>query len=289
MLWLPVTLVLLSAFIHAYWNMQLKRAGDKALFTFIYVWAAVIIYTPVTLILLPSRQIPWQGLACAAFTGLTYSAYFLLLARSYSLADLSHAYPLARGVAPVLTLAWAITFLSENPTITGYAGIFLVIISVFLFHPPRDNATFSGILGRLREPASLAALATALCISVYSVIDKVGVSYVYPPIYIHLTFLIGGMLLIPHYLRKHGPRAILDEVRLDWRRGLLVGFLCIFAYMIVLFAMTLTEVSYILPLRSTSILFAMLLGQRVLEEERTAFRNLATLLMVAGVVLIALH
>ena len=289
MVWLPVTLVLFSAFIHAYWNMQLKRAGDKVLLTFIYVWAAVIIYTPITLVLLPRHEVPWQGLACAVATGVTYSAYFLLLARSYSLGDLSHAYPLARGVAPVLTLVWAVAFLSENPTTTGYAGIFLVIISVFLFHPPRGRVSLPGILDRLREPASAAALATALCISVYSVIDKVGVSYVYPPIYIHLTFLIGGTLLIPHYLRRYGRRAIIDGLRVEWRRGLLIGFLCIFAYMVVLFAMRLTEVSYILPLRSTSILFAMLLGQRLLEEERTALRNLAALLMAAGVILIALH
>jgi drug/metabolite transporter (DMT)-like permease len=289
MVWLPVTLVLLSAFIHAYWNMQLKRAEDKVLLTFIYVWAAVIIYIPVTLLLLPGHEIPWEGLACAVSTGLTYSAYFLLLARSYSLGDLSHAYPLARGVAPVLTLVWAVAFLSENPTTTGYAGIFLVIISVFLFHPPRGRVSLHGISSRLREPASAAALATALCISVYSVIDKVGVSYIYPPIYIHLTFLIGGTLLIPHYLRRYGGRAIIDGFRLEWRRGLLIGFLCIFAYMIVLFAMRLTEVSYILPIRSTSILFAMLLGQRLLQEERTALRNLAALLMAAGVILIALH
>jgi drug/metabolite transporter (DMT)-like permease len=289
MVLLPVTLVLFSALVHAYWNMQLKRARDKSLFTFIYVWAAIIIYTPVTLVLLPGHGIPWQGLACAVSTGVTYSAYFLLLARSYSLGDLSHAYPLARGIAPVLTLAWAIAFLSENPTSTGYAGIFLVVISVFLFHPPRGRFSLHGILARLREPASMAALGTALCISVYSVIDKVGVSYIYPPVYIHLTFLVGGVLLIPHYLRRYGGGAILDELRADWRRGILVGFLCIFAYMIVLFAMRLTEVSYILPLRSTSILFAILLGQRLLQEERTALRTLAALLMVAGVILIALH
>ncbi len=286
---LPIAMVLFSAAVHAFWNLQVKKADNKVLFSYLYVWSAILIYTPLFAVMLPGTIIPWQGWACILTTGSVYCFYFLLLAKSYSYGDLSHTYPLARGIAPALTLLWAMAFLAERPSFFGWIGILLVLLSMYLFHPPTARGlSIRESVRRLGQPASIAALATGLSISIYSVVDKVGVSFVSPGIYIYLTFCVAGLLLSPFYLRRFGFLAIRNEIRISWRQALAVGFMIIFAYLVVLFAMQLTQVSYIVPLRSTSILFAVLLGFEVLGEEQSRLKVLAALTMVAGVAFIAL-
>ncbi len=285
----PILMVLVSAVLHAFWNLHLKKSPNKVLFSYLYVWSAILLYTPVFLVLFPKARIPWQGWACILSTGSIFCFYFTLLAKSYSHGDLSHAYPIARGIAPMLTLVWAVTFLGERPSALGMAGILLIIVSMFLFHPPTEGKfSLSESLSRLRQPASVAALGTGASISLYSVVDKIGVSFVDPTVYIYMTFLVAGLLLSPYYLNHFGLSALKEQVASDWRQALLVGFLCVFGYLIVLSAMRLTQVSYIIPLRSTSILFAVLLGFEVLGEQKTDLKVLAAAAMMAGVALIAL-
>jgi len=279
-------LILFSALIHAAWNLQLKRSRDKTLFSYLYVWSAILLYTPVFILALPGTVLPWEGIAAVLATGTIYCFYFLLLARSYSGGDLSMSYPVARGVAPLLTLIWAVLFLGERPSATGLLGIGMVVAAVYLFHPP--VVLGKGFVDRVPSSAFAAAIATGLSISAYSTVDKVGVSFIPPYLYIYMTFAVGGILLTPFYLRRYGFRAIGREFKVEWKRALLVGLMSIYGYLLVLFAMGLVQVSYIIPLRSTSILFAVLLGFEVLEEEKSTRKLLAALSMVAGVLFIAL-
>jgi len=289
MILLPVLLVLTSAALHGYWNLLVKKASNKVLFSYLYVMGAILTYTPLFLYLLPQAKIPWQGWLCALGTGSVYCLYFLLLARSYSFGDLSHVYPIARGLAPVLTLAWAFLLLGERPSLVGWSGILMVIISMILFHPAQGGGlSLSGSLSRLREPASLTAIGTGFCISAYLVIDKVGVSFVNPMIYIYLTFTICELLLSPYFLRRFGLSGVWKGITSSWRQALSVGFLCIFSYLLVLFSMRLVDVSYIISVRSTSILFAVFFGLGILGERRTTLKISASVMMMLGVVLIAL-
>jgi uncharacterized membrane protein len=59
-------------------------------------------------------------------------------------------------------------------------------------------------------------------------------------------------------------------------------------YVIVLSAMRLSNVSYVVPLRETSIIFATLLGLLVLGERVGAARLAGSGLIAAGVIAIAL-
>jgi len=286
MILLPLSLVLISAFFHSFWNMLVKRSGDKTLFTFLTVWTAVAVYTPFVLVLQPRLAIPWQGWACILGTGTVYCFYFLLLPKSYDLADLSIAYPLARGLVPALTVVWAYSFLGERPSLVGWSGITLVISSIYLFHAREMSSHSAGMLEVLRT--SLSAIATGISTSIYSIVDKVGVSFVDPVLYIYLTFLFAAVALSPVFLIRYGASRISSHAKEAGIQILTSGSLCIFAYLAVLFSMRMAAVSYILPLRSTSILFAVLLGLEVLGERRTWIKAAATAAMLAGVLLIAL-
>ena len=93
-------LVILSAIAHAVWNALVKSAGDRML-TMVAIRTTGMM---LGLAALPFVDWPapesWKWLAV---TAVVMFAYYALLVRSYGVGDMSVVYPLARGLAPVLT------------------------------------------------------------------------------------------------------------------------------------------------------------------------------------------
>src|SRR5271156_3033287 len=92
-------IVLFAALLHASWNAIVKGAGDKLLTTVLVTTSAALLAA----LFLPALRQPNAGswpfiLASSLFQ----VAYFMLLARTYHVADMSQTYPLMRGTAPLL-------------------------------------------------------------------------------------------------------------------------------------------------------------------------------------------
>ena len=68
---------------------------------------------------------------------------------------------------------------------------------------------------------------------------------------------------------------------------ILVGFLVYFAYLLVLFSMSMTPVSYVATVRNFSIVVATVLGAVVLKEPDVSMRLAASILIILGIILIA--
>src|SRR5258706_6528781 len=133
---LAVTLAVLGAgMLHAGWNALLKSApgGDPMLDTATVVvgsalWGVVVI----PFVGLPDPA-AWKFIAGSS---VIHWAYYVTLAHAYRTCDLSFAYPLMRGTAPLITTVLGIVFLREWPTLQVALGIFLIsigIVSIALF------------------------------------------------------------------------------------------------------------------------------------------------------------
>jgi len=255
---LGVTLAVLGAgMLHAGWNALLKSAGggDPLLDTATVVAGS----TACSLLALPFVPLPetaaWPFIAASTFI---HVAYYLTLAQAYRTGDLSFAYPLMRGTAPLLVTVLGAVFLRELPPLHVIAGIVLISIGIISIafarreiHPPA---------------AAWWAFANAAIIAVYTLVDGTGarasgnaLSYV-----LWLTF-IEGVVYLTLLGRYRGTRAI-GYVRNQWRRGLLGGFCSVAAYAIVLWAMTRAPVAAVAALRETSVIFAALIGALWLKE-----------------------
>src|SRR4030042_1421369 len=136
-------------------------------------------------------------------------------------------------------------------------------------------------------PLSRGALGTGGTIVFYSLGDKIGVSNVYPPVYIYLMFVGAFILLSPYVLVK--KRLLLFE---EWQKNkcaiLAVGFLALFTYLLVLFAMQMSKVSYIVALRESGILFSALYGTFWLRESHRNQKIVGAILIFLGVFFIGL-
>ena len=125
-------LVILSAIAHAVWNALVKSAGDRTLTMVALRTTGMLL----GLIALPFVDWPapesWKWLAV---TALVMFAYYGLLVRSYGVGDMSVVYPLARGLAPVLTTIAAFLLIGEalsTGQIVAVAMISLGIMALVL-------------------------------------------------------------------------------------------------------------------------------------------------------------
>ena len=163
---LGVTLAVLGAgMLHAGWNALLKSAGggDPLLDTATVVAGS----TACSLVALPFLPLPdpgaWPFIALSTFI---HFGYYLTLAQAYRTGDLSFAYPLMRGTAPLLVTVLGAVFLRELPQLHVIAGIVLISIGII------------GIAFARREhhppAAAYWAFANAAIIAVYTLVDGAG-------------------------------------------------------------------------------------------------------------------
>jgi len=272
---LGVTLAVLGAgLLQAGWNALVKSAtgGDPLLDTATIVAGATVC----SLAIIPFVPLPFTAAWPMAIASIViHFGYYLTLTEAYRAGDLSFAYPLMRGTAPLLVALLGILFLRELPSLQTSMGITLICAGIFAI----------AFAQRHRHPRAAVywALANAAIIAVYTLVDGAGarasgnaLSYV-----VWLTFLEGVLFLA--WIRWHRGTPAQHYIGKQWRRGLLGGFCSVAAYAIVLWAMTRAPVAAVAALRETSVLFAALIGTLLLKEGFGIARLAGAASVVAGV------
>ena len=285
---LAMAIVLAAALLHAGWNFLLKKSGNKIAFTWCFLTAAVIMYLPVCLAFWPQQSISKLGWECIVGTGILHFLYFWFMGGSYERGDLSLVYPLFRGFGPLLVPILAVAFLHEELAALGIAGIALIVVGIYVLHLKSFRLrSFIEPFISLRLGASLWALCTGISIAVYSIVDKVGVTQVFPPVYLYLGIVISWAMLTPLVLPRRK-----NEILREWRTKkpdiVIVGFFVVFTYVMILFALQLAKVSYVSAVREVSILLSAFLGVSRLGEQNAAQKLAGAVMITLGVVSIGL-
>lgn len=282
---LAILLVLSAAVLHATWNYLAKRTYGGVPFVWLYGVLAALIYAPLIVVLCLTTSFP-LGLPQLAMIGgssLLQLTYFLLLTRGYQVGDLSLVYPLARGTGPVLSTILAILLFGERPTPVAFGGALLIVVGIFVLTGDPRKLRRAGA-----SPGIVFALLTGVTIAAYTLWDKQTVStYGVPPLLLNWSVsVILSILLLP-LLRTRGP-----AVRREWGdhrwRVIAVAILSPLAYILVLTALTFSPVSYVAPMRESSVLIGTIMGARLLAEGQTRRRVLGAGVIVLGVVTIGL-
>lgn len=286
-----IALVLIGALCHACWNIVAKSTNGDARFAFFgSVWM-IVIWSPLAL-WLSVGVVPLWGLREWLFItscGVLKWVYSIVLMKSYRVSDLTVVYPVARGSGPLLSSAIAVVVFGEAASKQGVFGILSVVFGVFLIaggpglfsaakSPQRRARVFAGV----RWGAFTGALIACYTIADAYVVKVVGIS----PILLDYWANIARMpvSIIPVL------RDIPEAKRLwntQWKSAALMATLAPAGYVCVLYAMTLAPVSYVAPAREVSMLFAAILGGKLLGEEDRFWRASGALLVVCGVVALA--
>ena len=280
---LPFTLVIVSAVSHAVWNYIAKDEEKKEVFMVLINLSSLILFLPVYFILLKVFTLPMEVLGYLLISGLAETLYFVALGKAYQTGDLSVVYPLARSSPMFLTII-AVLFLKEMITGWGLAGIAIILLGVYILHMKRLSfKDLSLPLTSLREPSSIFAITAAIGTTIYSVMDKLGVTIVNPLLYsFWLGFFDTGMLMILS-LKISGLEAFKGIPRKSIVRSSVAGALMRGGYILVLIAMSMAQVSYIISLRQVSVVIGALFGVILLKESYGRIRVLSSVIIFIGV------
>jgi len=231
---------------------------------------------------LVGEPVGWHYFWLAALSASLHVAYYLLLMASYEVADLSRAYPLARGTGVALT-AIASIVLPRSPlgvdVMLGTGLVVLGLLGVTLAGPRLTGADARGIA---------TALGTGVAIAGYTVVDGLAVSGGAPVVAYAGWLMLLQSWVVPSYAVAKRGRALLA---VPWRQvlqGLTGGVVSLVAYGLVLLAQTSGQLAAIAALRELSIAVGVLLGAFVLHEAVARKRLLPALVLTAGAVVLAL-
>jgi drug/metabolite transporter (DMT)-like permease len=267
-------LVILSAIANAVWNALVKSAGDRAL----TMVAIRTVGTVLGLVALPFVDWPapesWKWLAV---TAVVMFAYYALLVRSYGVGDMSVVYPLARGLAPVLTTIAAFLVIGEALSTGQIAAVVMISIGIM---------ALSFGAGASRAAVGF-ALATGVAVATYSFFAGLGVRAAGSVLGFQACLeIVTGFGMLGYgvvarradlvvYARRHGAV------------GLFAGAVSVLGFLAYLVAARSLPLGPVSALRETSVIFGAVLGTIVLKEGFGPRRIAAAVLVTVGIVLLA--
>ena len=278
---LPFALIMVSAASHALWNFLAKGSRDKDAHMLLINLSSQVTVLPVFLLILGDWSFPAAALPFLLISGAAEVLYFLSLSRAYEEGDLSIVYPIARS-SPMFVAILAFALLGERLSAWGVAGILLIVAGVYVLHL-RGAGNLLGPLGSLRGRPTLFALAAALGTTVYSLMDKLGVTAVDPVRYAFWLEIFVSLMFAPVIIQTRGLGGLAAEWRGGWLRISVSGFIMRVGYLLVLYTMTLAPVSYILAMRQVSVVLGALLGVALLKESYGRERLIGSAIIFAGV------
>ncbi len=295
---LALILVLVAAVVHPTWNLLARRAtgGDPVAFVWLTSALSAAMYVPIVVALALTSEGSFYlaniglDVTMMAGTGILHVVYFVLLQRSYRESDFSLAYPLARGTAPLVTAAAAVTLFGERLGAVQCAGVAIVAVAIVVIAGGRTSASASASAPvALRRSLGYGA-ATGLAIASYTLWDKQAVSALaIPPILYDFGRTVSQTLLLSANAFSSATKR--TDVATTWRRfrgeALGVAVLSPLAYVLVLYALATAPVSLVAPIRESSIVVGAFLGARILGERNRARRIFAAVLMLAGIAALA--
>jgi drug/metabolite transporter (DMT)-like permease len=267
-----ITLVLLSAILHATWNAQLKGACDRAQFMVnMCLTTAVLALICAPFVPLPSKS-SWK---CVAVSAVLHFVYNLLLLQNYKRSDLGSAYAIARGISPFLVTLGAFLLMRQRPSAFAVAGVVMISAGIiFLSTGEAKTDRF----------ATLSALATGAIIAAYTVVDGMGVQRSQSTLS-YTVWVFGSYLLMPVVLLI--LRMPVRAIRLkSLPRPAGAGVFSLAAYTLVLWATHYADIGIVSALRETSVLWAVIIGQRFLGETFTWRRTVSASIICSGVILL---
>jgi drug/metabolite transporter (DMT)-like permease len=268
-----------AALLHSSWHAMVKASGDRI----VSLAGINVVSTSLALCAVPFVAMPSQwAWAVLAVSVLLHGTYKFALARLYRLGDLSHAYPLARGLSPALAALLAAFWLGEWPSPSQWLGLALV----------SGGLAALALEGRKRAPSPMVIAYAALAgstVAAYSVLDAYGarLNGDWRAFTVWLVLLDGSAFVSAATIMR--GQQLWRTIGRNWRVTLVSGLFGTVSFSIFLWALSRGTVGAVASLRELSVLFASVIGMVVLREGLSLPRLGGVLLVTGGVLALAMR
>ncbi len=282
-----VALALGAAFLSAAED-GVAKATVRAASPWIVAWAPFLFGAPFLLILLPGAD---RGLLDGAFYAATAASLPLEIVAVFLYIHAIQRSPLSLTIpflslTPVFTMPISYVLIGEVPGLLGAAGVVLVAIGAYTLNIHARHTGWTGPIRAIaREPGSWMMVGVALIYAVTSALGKIAVLHS-SPVFFGAVYSLLLAVTVGAVAARFSP-GIWGTVRIHVRPLVIIGALYGAMAVCHFKAIELAPVAYMIALKRTSILFAVILGRVFFRERALRQRLLGALLMLAGAVLIS--
>jgi len=280
-----ISLIFLSAVLHVYWNLLVKKSNERLCFLW-WMYLVSFLLLPFVLLFMQTSTIPPMVWLVVFASGVIHLIYTITLSYAYEDGDLSLVYPLARS-APLFVALGALIFLKEIPTIAGFAGIILTVAGAYVIG--LESLTIRYIIkpvALLKSRTYQLAVLVAVISAIYTIVDRIGVGLVDPFTFIVLLLCVEAILFTPFVFWKK-KKFIIPEWRNNKNGIIIAGISRFSSYLLILYVMLQTQLGYIVAVRQISIVLAVITGSLFLKEASLKTRMVGSFGILTGVVLIS--
>ena len=265
-----------AAWLHAGGNVFLGRRSEPEAAVALMLLIGVVAFAPVAAL---TWRVETEAVPYIVASALLELGYFAFLAAAYRAADVGLVYPVARGSAPVLALLGAVVIMGRSTSAGQIVGVVAVTIGILL-------VCGVGIADASSDRRGvLLALATAVFIAGYTLVDKEGLEHAGPIPYIELVLIGPALVYGAFVLRTRGGAAIRGEAT---PRLVLVALLLFGTYILVLLALREAPGASVSAVRETSVVIATVLAALAAHQPLRPTRVAGASLVALGVALVAL-
>ncbi|KFF46910.1 hypothetical protein JH25_24815 [Pseudomonas sp. BRG-100] len=273
---IAITLVLISAFMHATWN-AVVRAGSSRFMTLAMVdgTALLICLAALPLVHVPSLEV-WGYVLVSVVLN---TIYRLFLIKAYETGDFGQVYPVMRGVPPVLVALFSYFLLHEQLSFQAMAGVLMICVGII-------SLTFVRRMTAHMLKPILKAVCAGAFIASYTVVDAKGVRASETVLQYIIYLTVFQSIPIPLLALIKARPAFTQAIRCHWRVGMLGGVFYLASYGLVLFALSLDAVAKVSALRETSVIIGTIIAALFFHERFGWRRMLSAFVIVGGIILI---
>ncbi len=273
-----IGVMLLLAIATAAYGGFIRSSGNKIVFSGLMTIPQIILAIPIIFFVpLPNVKM-WSVLFVSSCI---HTIYIIFLAKAYEHGELSLINPLSRGLAVLISFLGAILLAGKATSASSNWGAVLIVIGAIGFAIPRHIISRSQFI----KSCSYGTMA-AFFIAGFAIVDTIGATMATNVLtYISWLFLIKGLLyLIPLTVFGSVQMTFLKK---NWGKLLSAGILSGGSYAVTVWAFTHGVTHIILALRSTTVLFSLLIGRAWLKETVMPIKYLYGILIMLGIVFIS--
>jgi drug/metabolite transporter (DMT)-like permease len=299
---IAISLVILSAAIHALWNVFSKSKKPTSSFFLLASLFGTALLAPILLLHNSTvlSDIPSQVWFFLVIAGFFMSLYYVSLARAYRVGDLSVAYPIVRAL-PVVIVLIVVVYLGRADQITYQSVVGGLIVVLGCFMVPLKG--FKGFrLNNYWNLTCAMALIAAISTAGYSMVDNEALKYLRSDgqfdsdnisvaiLYALLeAFITSAWMALYVLMRRQSRVEFMQLIRFNKSHAFVAAIGIHLSYTLVLIAFAFADnVSYIVTFHRLSIPLGAALGILILKEKPYPAKIIGVLVVLIGLVCVAL-
>ena len=210
----------------------------------------------------------------------------MLMIKSLEVSNLSISIPML-SFTPVFLLLTSYLMLNEFPSLAGLFGVLLVVLGSYVLNiHGAKHGYLDPVKSIFKNKGIFYMVIVAFLYSLCANLGKIGVNLSNPAYYMFMFYLIYSMLLFVIFYKKVKSNITILGKNLNY--FVFGGFSTAASEILIGIAYKYSIVPYIISLKRTSILFAVLIGIFLFKEKNIKQAVIGSVVMFIGVLIITL-